>query len=1597
MKLIYSTQFIKGQAKWLAFAMLFLLSTLGHVAHATHVVGSDISYACTATPGVYQVTFKIYRDCQGILLCSCNNGVNPGCNISIQISGAAAPCNGTNFGSQSLQVVPNVSGFDVIQLCAMSTTICTNCGTRTAGSFTPGIEVYTFTGTINLSSIPPTCCMIRIGYGICCRNNAITTLVNPGSLNFYSDAIINRCVTPCNSSPTFTNDPVAVTCAGQDFTYNLGAVDPDGDSLSYAFGQSLTAAGAPAPYVSPYSAQVPFPYLGAPGQSPPLLPPAGIYMDPVTGDLQFRPLGFFVSNLVIEVRQWRTINGVPTMVGMTRRDIQFYSINCPPNNPPILRTYTGDGVLTTPQPNFAYSVCAGQQLCIIITAWDNTAGWDTTDITWNAPPDLVSNGATFTRLYLNPLRPLFGPRLDSFRFCWTPPVSMARNLPYYFIVTAKDRACPVPARVTRSFSVLVRQIPLATINKINKNCGFYDFTYTQTNNVPVNPTYTQWQIETGPQNNNFQPVNGAQVFNHRFTQPGWHRVRLRLTTVPPPNPNGCPNDNIIDSVFVPPLVSVTARDTFNCFGTSVRVPARGRGGVPVGLGYNYEFYSGGLNSTTLIRAKGIDSLVTVSPTNINGLTPYKVKIFDLNNCTDSFVFNVFTRPLPLKELFPNVRICPGQDTVLDAGNSNTTVATWRWSKSPLVPGLLDSVSQRIVPRDSGRYVVRKIDNFGCVRWDTTNVFVNPVVPINAGPDRINCLGDPPVTLRASGINAFIDSFEWRRVPVADGDPILSNRDTVSVQPTQTTDYVVRGVITYQGVTCSNTDTARVIVFDRPILTNPAPLSICRNNTLLALPIIPSTSNNGKQIVSGSWSYPPRPGAVANNNVRLDSLVWLPPATATGPYGNTIYRTITDNEGCVVRDSVILAIFPVPAVNAGPSRVLCDNGGNFNISGLQGYTPNGGVTGINELWVGRGVFKPNPAQNRFSFDPRAADVKTLPDTNVLTYFFTVNFPPSTPVLFNPAVPGVTVNSPLGGCPASDTVVFGVIKSPILKTGIAAPVCKSSDTINFDTHMVGRSNNAQNPALSYWYFGPLDNMYSPSLTQGRKFFPRHPVIPDFTRTYTIIYADNQTGCFVADTTTIQVNANPVVDIDYLDMLDSAVCQTKGSVTFYVNPNNVSAADGQLWSDPPLPGAFNVTAGTMDLTVPGIANQLYNVKYYYKDPGTGCDNRDSINIRVQLPPSINITDDGAVCEYGAQFNVGFITAPQPPYGVNWTTPDGDGTIINNGAAGIVYNATQNDINRGVITFRASTTNNGVCPGAADSATYIIKKKPLASFGIAPDRGCVDRRKGITLNPVFTALPTGVANSNYYWYQEDPGFTNPLNSNFPADSIYNHVIADPGTYNISLLVEANGCTDTSYGQVFAYATPVADFYSDPEQTTIAKPTFNFFNRSSISDNTPLSYIWNFGEFGTPATSTETNPANVRFAADTARRAIWLTAISSNGCVDSTMRYIRIDPDITVFIPSVFYPGSQLNCPHGCNRTFKVAASGFETIEIFVFNRWGQKVYQTFMTDKTYNPAEGWNGYPMNNTSEPMCQQDAYIYQVNATSFSGKKYSYSGSITLLW
>lgn len=1640
-KLYLMIKIIQNTCRFTVFALLLLFTFKAENLKASHIVGGDLTYQCvSSTPGVYFVEYKWYRDCQGIPMCGCGatGPLDPACSIDLEIVGADGNCAGQSFGRQKLTVVPNTSAYDVIQLCAMSTTICTNCGTRTPGSFTPGIEIYTFRGTINLASLSAdqTCCRFNIGFGECCRNSAITTFLNPGGLNFYSGGTLNRCMAPCNSAPAFTNDPVAITCAGQEFTYNLGAIDPDGDSLSYSFGQSLTGPGVSVPYAPPYSAGIPFPVRGV--RTPPipsvtvcdpLLPVFGFCIDPVTGDIRFFPEGNFVANLVIEVRQWKYVNGIPTLAGITRRDIQFYSVPCAANNPPIIRTY--DPATGLPITGNRFYTCANKELCLIIAAADDTKGWDTTDLKWNNPITMTSSGATFKPLYNVAQRNVQGPKRDSFMFCWTPPADKATSLPHYFIVTAKDRMCPVPARSSRSFGITVGKIPQAVINKVDKRCGNYEFSFAITNNMTVNNTYTQFRVETAPNSDNYvnYPVGttpttspppatppASALIRHKFTRSGWHKIRLRLTNVAPPNQD-CPNDRIVDSVFIPELVKVSVRDTFNCFGVPVKVQANSKGGTPFagfpGF-YRYYYYLGDMTSLNLVNKNVAspggtlaDSNAFLNPTNAGNTTKYKIVVADNFGCRDSVPLSIFTRNLPKRELPNSIRICSGASDTLNAGTSDETVGNWTWRKSPAFPVLKDSLSQFIFPSDSGRYYVRKIDTWGCLRIDSSDIFVNKVVPVFAGRNDTICFKDPPLVLRAIGTTAAIDSFQWSKMPITLDSTVISRADTLAVTPDKTSSYRVKGFITYQGVTCSNVDTIIVAVNPLPVIEPISPVILCK--TSFSSIILPRVEATNAIDVQNIWTYPLNPTAISGGDqLNTNRLMNLPSESDLYPYGNYINLEIKDKNKCSIRDSLLVAIFPVPRADAGVSRIICDNQATRVLT-----LPVRVATSNAESWTGRGVVKTS-ALNTYGFDIDAPDIKFAPDTNILTYTSKVQFFPTMEVVLNPDIKGVYVNSPPNGCPAMDTTVYVVIKTPILNPGVEPFICLSNGVFDLQKEIKQRDTTTN----SYWEFAPSDIAYRPALTQRRYFDPGNSVISSPANPLTVptqfklLYKNDATGCLVEKPMNVTVTPNPDVK---LIVSDSAVCinDAIANFTLYSSISNAEPADisgTTLTANPNnINQSIQVSTGKaiLDLSKRDVTAGFYKLYFNYVDPITGCSNADTNQIRIQSPPEIELPSDQILCEYNADlFTIVPVKSPlNPPYSIAWTTPDGTPANIVPGPSAMTYTtSTQDKINKKV-TFRASSQFNNfnlpigtntfedACASypAFDEMVYNIKPKPFADFSYPPGV-CVDPGQ---LDATFTAFPTNVTSPKYFWFEGAVSST-PLNSNPATDNIFSKTYTKAGKTNVFLMVEQDGCYDTASHVVETYPTPIAEFSHLPYTTTIANPYYSFNNESNPNSGLypSLFYTWNFGK-GKPANASDYNavsPQNVQFPPDTANHYVTLVARNEWGCADTVTYSVKVEPDITVFIPSAFYPNSNVDCKpvsfqDDCNKTFKIVADGIESIDIMVFDRWGQMVF------RTNDVKIGWNGTDMKTNQD--CQQDAYIYQVNATSSGGKKYSYSGSVIL--
>lgn len=179
-------------------------------------------------------------------------------------------------------------------------------------------------------------------------------------------------------------------------------------------------------------------------------------------------------------------------------------------------------------------------------------------------------------------------------------------------------------------------------------------------------------------------------------------------------------------------------------------------------------------------------------------------------------------------------------------------------------------------------------------------------------------------------------------------------------------------------------------------------------------------------------------------------------------------------------------------------------------------------------------------------------------------------------------------------------------------------------------------------------------------------------------------------------IKVNSIPLVNAG---TTDNSVCETETQVTLLSTPS------GGTWS-----GAG--TSGSQNLFLPGGAGVTKNgnnkALYTYTDPSTGCTGKDSVEIYVQIAPTVRITTDEPYVRCKNEKFYISATASNSPSGIIWSTTDGD---INNVTpspmnAQITYTPSSADITRGSVLLHLENQNftGNQCAPAVDEITLTI-----------------------------------------------------------------------------------------------------------------------------------------------------------------------------------------------------------------------------------------------------------------------------------------------------
>ncbi|TNE80045.1 MAG: T9SS type B sorting domain-containing protein [Bacteroidetes bacterium] len=833
---------MKKFIKLLALGAFIFLSAALQEVRATHLVGSDIIYRCLGN-GRYQITVRVYRDCNGVAL-------------------STSPIN-VRCGSNNLQVaqtkisVRDVTGID--PRCPVQS--------RCTGTFPYGIEEHVFQGTIDLSSY--SCCEWTISWAQNARGSNIST--GMANQNFYTEAKLNKCVTPCNSSPDFTNPPVAIVCRNQDFVFNNGALDTidAGDSLSYHWAPALINAGVQATYLPPFSPTRPITFFGFPMAHLP--DPAGIHLDSITGDIRFRPtIRDQVAVLVIEVKEWRRVNGVMTVIGITRRDMQVIVIDCPNNNVPKL------------EGPYTKQACANQQVCMSIITDDDDPN-DTVKISWNRGIP----GATFTNNNGQT-------KHASGAVCWTPTDAHVSNIPYTFTVTAKDDACTLPGQAVRSYSIFVRETPKADRQIQLLTCGKVAIDYT-----PIKQYLGlshSWVIRDS---NNVGVFSSSSQKDTAFLQPGIHRVFLTLQTSTP-----CINI-FIDSIEVPEFVRVKLpSDTFLCAGSSLQLNAQQIGG---NAPFQYEWAQ--------VLDSGVSSVIsTASSYSIqpDSNVSYLVRILDGNGCRNYDSINVVHRNLPDVDLGPDQRICNGDVYLLNAGSDS--LFNFLWSNG--------DTSAQTELKNAGIYTVKVSDELGCSSVDSFELKVTKVEMQLSGAGPV-CDGDTAI-LTVSNAN----NIQWFNLagfnPANPGTPIYTG--SVYERPiTQNTGLVYQGFKTEDGLTCSAFDSVKITKRELPEIVLAAQGPYCHNESQVNL----TSFLQYPTLMSGDWRSDQETDIVQNNYFYPKNVDNPNPIA-----GHELIYRVTDNFGCTNEEKVNVKVNPLPQVVLDKNPTYCADQGVILLNSIK---------------------------------------------------------------------------------------------------------------------------------------------------------------------------------------------------------------------------------------------------------------------------------------------------------------------------------------------------------------------------------------------------------------------------------------------------------------------------------------------------------------------------------------------------------------------------------------------------------------------------------------------------------------------------------------
>lgn len=939
----------------------------------------------------------------------------------------------------------------------------------------------------------------------------------------------------------------------------------------------------------------------------------------------------------------------------------------------------------------------------------------------------------------------------------------------------------------------------------------------------------------------------------------------------------------------------------------------------------------------------------------------------------------------------DVTICNGQTTQLNASGG----ITYAWSPSGGLSAT--NISNPVAsPTATTTYVVTVTNSVGCTATDDVIVTVSGNINANAGSDVSVCPGSS-TNLSASGGT----TYAWS--PSAGLSSTTVPNPTAT--PTSTTTYVVT-VTNASG--CTDTDDVIVTVYPGANANAGSDTTICNTG---------SAQFNASGGTTYAWS--PSTGL---SSTSISNPVATPAST------QTYVVTVTDANGCTDTDNITVTVSSNLVVNVTPSAPTTCPGGNVSLTASGGTTYTWSPAAGLSATTGATVTATPSATTTYTVSASNAGGCTGSTTVTVTIgpnLVPTITPSSATVCIGSSVQltasgGTTYTwSPSTGLSA--TTGATVTASPTVQTTYTVSVtdgggCSGTASVTVDVGSslvvsVSPSSATICPGSNVQLDASGATNYSWSPSTGLSSTTGATVIanPAVTTTYNVTGTD-VSGCSGSTTVTITISNNLTATAT---STDENCGQADGTAT--VTPaGNCTSGYTYSWNTTPVQQTTQ--------TATGLSGGTYTCTVTCG----GCSAATSVTVINNAGPSASVTaQNDAACGYS---NGGATITPvggTAPYTYVWSNGQTSASLQNVSAA--TYSVTVQDANGcqayNTITVNSlpgpsitivSTTNascflpNGGASisvsGGTAPYTYSWNSSPVQTtqnlqnvpggnytVTVSDAGGCtatanifISQTGGMILTAMSTnedcgqmngtvtvVASQGTGNYNYNWNTSPPQTSSTVTG------------LGAGTYTVT--VTDGVCSATTTVTVQGNPGPDAGFTAYPSNIS-AGGEVNFTDNSS---GNVVSWQWDFGD-GSSGVTQSPDHAYTNIGSF----LVTLTVTDANGCTDTYSDTIEVHDIFTFYIPNSFSPNND-----GTNDVFapKGISVDPDNYEMYIFDRWGNCVFQSNVWDTKKNEGEGWNGTVNNKGDvETDIVMDVYVYRIRCKDLNGVKHQYFGRIALI-